>query len=519
MILSDLQEGRAVELRQLLDKDAKITLMRKGDRKVVSIESIAVGGEGVSKDLEIPLFINRVAPGDSVEVEVFDVRKTFGRARLEQVIKPSPQRTEPPCPVFKVCGGCQLQHIAYPYQLKAKKEIVEQALKHLGGLHPDCVAEPIGARHDLHYRNKVQFPVRNPTGSDRILAGYYKQDSHELVNIKYCPIQPQSLDVMLDIAKELFQGQGIRAYDEKTQTGTLRHITARHSFGLDKILVTFVVNISSENYFRDAREPMRKRLETVANGLRNRLPEVIGVCLNLNPHVGNRIMGDETVCLSGEDHLQEILKTERADLPQRLRDGITYSLSPTSFFQVNTDQATRLFEVVYDACVADKEKPPTLIVDAYAGVGAISLWLSATGAQIIAVEDHAPAVEDGLRNVQLNGITNVNFRCGSVELVLTEMYKEGLVPDVVVLDPPRKGLSEEALAAVVKLRPAKIVYVSCNPATLARDLKIFHRGFLQAADEEVHKDKVVGYKTNIVQPVDLFPHTHHIESVTVLERL
>jgi 23S rRNA (uracil1939-C5)-methyltransferase len=505
--------------RRRLVKDAKITLMRKGDMKVVRIESIAVGGEGVSKDFEIPIFINRVAPGDLAEVEVFDVRKSFARARLDKLVEPSPERTDPPCPVFKVCGGCQLQHIAYPFQLKAKQQIVQQALKHIGGIDPDLVGEPIGAANDLHYRNKVQFPVRHPSGSDRMLAGYYKQDSHELVNIKFCPIQPQSLDSMLAIAKELLQEQGIRAYDEKTHAGTLRHITARHSFALDKILVTFVVNIACESYFSDAREPMRRRLETIATGLMEQLPSVIGVCLNFNTTPGNKIMGDETTCLAGVDHLEEILKSDRLDLPQRLRDGITYSLSPTSFFQVNTAQAVRLFEVIYDAVKPDTNNSPALIVDAYAGVGAMSLWLSAACHQVIAVEDHAPAVEDGLRNVQLNGITNVSFRCGGVETVLLEMHKEGLVPDVVVLDPPRKGLSEEAVAAVLKLAPAKIVYVSCNPATLARDLKIFQRGALQADDQEVHKDRVVGYKTIMVRPVDLFPHTHHIESVTVLERL
>ncbi len=495
------------------------TSLRKGDRKIVRVESIAVGGEGVSKDCGIPIFIDRVAPGDQVEVEIFDVRKTFARGQVEKIIEPSQQRTQPPCSLFKVCGGCQLQHLGYEHQLEAKHLIVRQAIKHIGGLSEDLVCFPIGAKNDLHYRNKVQFPVKHPHRSKRILAGYYKQDSHELVNIKHCPVQPQLLDRVLETAKELCEQNHISAYDEKTHTGILRHITMRYSWDRKQALVTFVINCFPHDFDPQSTKALPERFQRVATTMIERVPEVVGVCLNFNITPGNRIMGAKTICLAGDDYLEEILRTDRGDLPEKLRAGITYRLSPTSFFQVNTEQATRLFEEVYDAVTEHATVKPKLIVDAYAGVGAMALWLAAGGEEVIAIEELASAVEDGLKNIELNGIPNVRFRQATVESAFAEMRDEGLVPDVVILDPPRRGLTEEAIDALVKLAPAKIVYVSCNPATLARDLKILQSGEGANGQEDVHKSRAVGYKTNKIQPIDMFPHTQHIESFTVLERL
>lgn len=487
-----------------------ITPLRKGEIKDVKIESLAIGGDGVSKDFPIPIFISRVAPGDRVEVEIFDVRKTFARGRVVRVLTHGPHRVDPPCPMFKVCGGCQLQHISYDNQLELKHNFVEQAFKHIGGLETEKILPVLRAKDDLHYRNKVQFPVKQPKNSDRILAGYYKQDSHELVNIKFCPVQPELLDKVLDVAKELCAFRRIAAYDEVSHMGTLRHIAARHSLAHNKILVTFVCNVKNDDLTSQFGKVLKEKMLLIADEMMTDVPEVVGVGINLNSAVGNRIMSENTVTLRGVDRLEEVLKTERENMPERLREGIKYQLSATSFFQVNTTQAVALFEQVYDGVKAGNEsdEPVDLIVDAYAGVGAIALWLAPMAKKVIAIEEHPAAVADGIKNAELNNIGNIEFKKASVEEALLDCLKNGVKPNVVVVDPPRKGLTDEARSALIQLAPARIVYVSCNPATLARDLKIFESGESGAA-----------YKVLQVQPVDLFPHTHHIESVTVLERV
>jgi 23S rRNA (uracil1939-C5)-methyltransferase len=412
-----------------------------------------------------------------------------------------------------------LQHISYEHQLSAKQKIVQQAIKHIGGLSEDLVAPPIGARNNLHYRNKVQFPVKHPHGSQRILAGYYQQDSHELVNIKFCPIQPELLDSVLAAAKELCEENKIPAYDEEARTGVLRHITARYSWNKKQVLVTFVVNCSPSEIAATAGKTLKHRFERIAQAMIDRIPAIQGVCLNFNNTPGNRIMGPATACLAGEGYVEERLATGRLDLPEQLRLGISYRLSPTSFFQINSEQAIRLFEEIYDAATDNGRHKPELVLDAYAGVGAIALWLAAGCLQVIAIEESEAAVADGITNLRLNGIENVQFRMATVEAGLKQMYENRLIPDVVVVDPPRKGLSVEAIEALLQLQAPKIVYVSCNPATLARDLKALKGKAFPGSENEFSKNPTVGYKAIKIQPVDLFPHTHHIESVTVLERV
>jgi 23S rRNA (uracil1939-C5)-methyltransferase len=496
----------------LTGKEKTSGQLKKGEIVLATVESLAPGGDGVTRERGMPIFISRVAVGDRVELQVFDVRKDFARGRLLRVLDASPERVEPPCKLFKVCGGCQWQHIEYRSQLKAKERILQQTLKHLAGLDPQLVKPAIGAEGPLFYRNKVQFPVQHPRGSERLLAGYYKQDSHELVNIKHCPVQPEPLDRLLEAVKTFCEKHSIEAYDETTRTGLLRHIAARYSFDRRAILVTLVVNSAPEQVpsqrvkQRPASPVDLLKMTEIAQALMEKVPEIAGVCLNYNPHEGNRIMGDITISLAGQPYVIEKIATDRSDLPVRLRQGMEFKLSPTSFFQVNTAQTVKLMEQILDAVMAQPARFKTelpLVVDAYAGVGAIALWLAPIARQVIAVEEHPAAVDDGLLNLELNRIENVDFRLGMVESVFPQLLSEGLVPDVLVVDPPRKGLSQESLESIVKLAVERIVYVSCNPATLARDLKFFGRN---------------GYKTKQIQPVDMFPQTYHIESVTLLER-
>ncbi len=492
--------------------EEKKSRLERGERLVATVEALAPGGEGITHEPGMAVFVGRAAPGDRIELELFDVRKDFARGAIVEILERSPQRVEPPCKLFKVCGGCQWQHLDYSWQIKNKEDIGRQTVQRIGGLDPDLVKPTIGAAKPLFYRNKVQFPVGSPRGSDRILAGYYMQDTHELVNIKHCPVQPEPLDRMLAAVKAVCEKHRLTAYDEKSRTGLLRHIIARHSVASNEILVTLVVNARASGGPVDGTGvsgsgPLDlSEMQKLARSLMQQVSEIAGVCLNFNPHGGNKIIGDQTVVLAGQPYIVEELKTSRKDLPERLQQGIQFKLSPTSFFQVNTAQTCTLLEEVA-ACVlapsgcASDVVP--LIVDAYAGVGAIALWLSPLAARVIAVEEYPAAVADGLLNLELNQIGNVEFRSGRVEEVLPQLADEQVVVHVLVLDPPRKGLSLEALESALALRPLRIVYVSCNPATLARDLRIFDKN---------------GYKTKQIQPVDMFPQTYHIETVTLLEQ-
>jgi 23S rRNA (uracil1939-C5)-methyltransferase len=280
------------------------------------------------------------------------------------------------------------------------------------------------------------------------------------------------------------------------------------------VLVTLVINMRAANEDEFDRSPLGQKLQKAAEDIRGQASEIVGVCVNLNSDQGNKILGDQTFCLSGVPRIEEVLKSPRQDYPELLQGGIEFSLSSTSFFQVNTEQAVRLLESVYDSArdaLSAVEKP--VIVDAFAGVGTMALWLSPLAARVIAVEEHAAAVEDGRRNAQKNGITNVEFVLGTVESILPDLYAQGVAPHLIVLDPPRKGLSQEAIVAVRQFSPPRLIYVSCNPTTLARDLKI-----LAGGDPGKANIDAIGYKTKQIQPVDLFPQTYHVESVTTLER-
>lgn len=527
--------------------DERTHRLVSGQLVKLTIQSLAPGGDGVSRYEGIPVFVARAAQGDVADVRLFDVRKNFARGVIESIVEPSEDRQEAPCKLFKVCGGCQWQHITYDGQLKAKQDIVKQAIKHIGGLSADLVLPAIGAKDDLHYRNKAQFPVRHPHDSDRILAGYYGQGSHKLINVKHCPVQPGALDQMLEAVKAVCERHAMSAYDERSHKGLLRHILGRYSFANNELLITLVLNASVEHLRASGfseellsrvqvgsveadeegdptqAEPKKEKsrfvqvhgkntslgkikpemLERIADDLMTELEHVKGVCINLNPQRGNRILGETTICLAGEPYITEELKSERSEMPELLRRGIKFRLSPASFFQVNTQQAGYLLEAVADALV-DLGRKPKLLIDAYAGVGTMSIWLSPYVEKVIAIEEVHPAVEDGCTNLELNSVRNVDFRLGSVEKILPEVTEElNGIADVVLLDPPRKGCSPEALNSVIALNPERIIYVSCNPATLSRDLKILEQN---------------GYKTKRVQPVDMFPQTYHVESVAIVDR-
>ncbi len=483
--------------------------LSKGRRIRLTIESLAPGGDGVGHFEGVAIFVGRVVPGDVVDVELFDVRKSFARGKAITIHQRSNDRIEPVCSVFDRCGGCQWQHVSYDSQLQTKQSIVRQALRHLDGVE---IEETLPAPETFHYRNKAQFPVQR-TSKGHLIAGYYEEGSHRIVDLNTCPVQPKPLDSVLEAVKRLFIEHRISAYDEENHKGLIRHICARESDFNKDVLVTLVLNANSHKELADK----QAAFATIATEMMERLPCVKGVCLNFNAEKGNKIFGDTTLCIRGNAEIEEVLRSSLPERPARLKDGIKFRLSSQSFFQINTKQAANLFDEVYAqvAKLSKRSASPLKVLDVYAGVGAIAMWIADLAQSIVAVEDHATAVRDGLSTLALNNIANIVFAEGRAEEVLSRMVKEGDFFDVAIIDPPRKGASAGVLEALLKLAPASIIYVSCNPQTLARDLKILQDGVLQDGEG---KQVYTGYKTVRVKPVDLFPQTYHIESVATLER-
>lgn len=476
--------------------------LKKGQHLKLRIESIAAGGQGFTKYDGISIFVDRGVPGDLAELELYDVRKDFAHAKIANLIEPSKMRHEPPCKLFKVCGGCQWQHIQYEQQLNLKTDIVKQVIKHIAGLDDDIVQPIIGASDSLYYRNKVQFPVSSPKGSSRLLAGYYKEGSHELVNIKHCPVQPAELDLVLEACKIAAEHAGLSAYDEKSHTGLIRHFLGRYSFSQKQVLLTVVLNANTEAF-----QSLSGSLKRFADEIMEDLHAVVGVCVNFNTSRGNRILGQETKSVAGQDFIIEQLCSRHEQAPEVLQQGLRFQLSPASFFQVNSDQAVQLMDLVFDAVLDYKNSKGLdrlpLIVDAFAGVASIALWVAPLAERVLAIEEIQDAVNDAKKIMELNSINNVESICGRVEDVFPRLVADKSRPQIVILDPPRKGVDQAALKSVAQLEPDRIVYVSCNPATLARDLKILQES---------------GYRTKLIRPLDLFPQTFHVESVSVLDR-
>lgn len=527
----------------------------------VEIQSIAGGGAGVAKVDGLPVFIERAAVGDKLRVKLFDVRKDFAKGSIEKVLESGGGRAEPVCQHFERCGGCQWQHMSYAEQLRSKTNVVREALTHLGGSgnfnseRLSQIFEPIlPAQNPIHYRNKAQFPFQFKMG--KTLAGYYERNSHDLVNVQSCSIQPQSMDRVLHYVRDLVRQYRINIYDEQKHKGLLRHLNVRMSFAKQKMLITFVINHAPVKYKEFASNEDLLVFGDMAKDLMDADSSIESVALNFNSDRGNRIMGDHTVILLGRGYIEEELKTERADLPEFLRKGLTFRLSSESFFQVNSAQAVKLLEQVTDyAQIALKGEKANVIVDAYAGVGTIAAWLSGSAREVIAVEENPDAVNDGKQNAALNNLGNLSFVPARVEDALDQILEDTGEIDLLVLDPPRKGASPEVLQCVKERGPRHIIYVSCNPATLARDLRILEDPNRPAApddgavdqspaidapadveeefDEQERLNNAIldvkpvkrgeesyhGYKTIRIRPVDLFPQTYHVETVVLLERI
>ena len=454
--------------------------MIKNEETVIAITDIGAKGEGIGKTEEgYTLFVKDALPGDTCRVQIVKGKKHYGYARLMEVLVPSKDRVDPPCHLSKKCGGCQIMALSYGAQLAFKAEKVREDFVRLGGFSEeeiDDVLCPIeGMENPWRYRNKAQLPV----GLDKeghIVAGFYAGHTHSIIPTADCLIGIEENRVIQDIVLKHMKQYSIKPYDEKSHKGLVRHLLIRKGFSTGEIMVCLVVN--------GKKLPGAPRLaEKLA-----RVEGVKSVSLCINEKKTNVIMGEEIVNLYGSETITDTI------------GDVKFEISPLSFFQVNPVQTEKLYSYALDfADLTGKES----VFDLYSGLGSISLFLAQKAGKVVGVEIVPDAVRDAKANAKRNGFENTEFLLGRSEDILPRLKAEGALADVIVVDPPRKGCEESLLQTISDMAPERVVYVSCNPSTLARDARI-----LCDAD----------YKLRKVQPVDQFPHTCHVETVCLFER-
>ena len=471
----------------------------KNDMVTVTIEDVGMEGEGIGKIDGFPLFIKDAVVGDTVEAKIIKSKKNYAYARVEKVVTPSPFRVEPPCKSHRQCGGCQIQALSYDRQLAFKQDKVRNNLLRIGGFSEaevDRVMEPVvGMENPLRYRNKAQYPF----GTDRQgnpITGFYAGRTHSIIPNTECYLGREEnreiLQVILDYMKEYH----VNAYDEETGKGLIRHALIRTGFYTREIMVCLVINYKGKQESYLPRQD--KLLEKLAL-----IKGMTSVSVSINTERTNVIMGKEIHTIWGSDTITDKIRvrdTGKVDMPYT-GEELTFSISPLSFYQVNPMQTEKLYSLALEyAGLTGKES----VWDLYCGIGTISLFMALRAKEVYGVEIIPQAIDDARQNAVRNHISNAEFFVGKAEEVLPAAYeKEESHPDVIVVDPPRKGCDEKCLDTMLKMAPFRIVYVSCDSATLARDLKLLCAG---------------GYRLERVRPVDQFAHTVHVETVVLLSK-
>ncbi|MDB9317415.1 23S rRNA (uracil(1939)-C(5))-methyltransferase RlmD [Nodularia spumigena] len=447
---------------------------QQGDLIEITIADLSNTGEGVGRFEELVVFVPDTVPGDRAIVRLVHVKPKYAHGKLHELLEASPHRVRPSCIVADKCGGCQWQHIDYEYQLVAKHNQVIQALQRIGGFVNPPVDAMLTTAAPLGYRNKSTYPL-GISATGQVQAGYYQKGSHQLVNLNQCPVQDARLNPLLAEVKQDIQQRGWRIYDERKHQGQIRHLGLRIGRRTGEMLLTLVV--------KDGNLP---GIETQAQEWLKRYPLLMGVSLNLNSDRTNAIFGSETRCIAGVPYLREKFA------------NLEFQILPDTFFQVYTEAAEALLQVIQSELNLQGQE---LLIDAYCGIGTLTLPLAKQVRQAIGIELQPEAVQQAIVNAQHNNINNVTFQVGAVEKLLPEM---GIIPDVVLLDPPRKGCDRAVIDSLLRSKPLIIVYVSCKVATLARDLKLL------CEDGQ--------YTITRVLPADFFPQTAHVEAVAFLVR-
>lgn len=449
--------------------------VRVHEEYTVAIRDLGVHGEGIGSLDGFTIFVPGALPGETVTAEITLLKKSYAVGELLSIEQESPFRVVPECPVYEHCGGCQLSHLAYEGQLDMKYRRVKDVIERIAGESGDVVKPVLPAAHPFAYRNKMAVPAGLVKG--KAALGCYRQGSHDIIPVSSCAIQKEENNRLLQFARRFIEKYGISVYDEKTRKGSLRHVMGR--VGDDGKVMVVLVTASKTL-------PEEKRW---IEEIQKELPETVSLWHNIQPKPGNTILGTKIRHLWGRETLTASLC------------GLRFEVSPYSFFQVHKEQA----EILYEKALAYADlKGGETVIDAYCGTGTISLCLAKKAKRVIGIEIVKPAIKDAKKNAKKNHMENTEFYAADAGKFMPQLYRKGLVPDVIVMDPVRAGCSEEVLKAAAGMNPKRIVYVSCNPATFARDAKIL---------------KSEGYEIKEIQPVDMFPQTMHVETIVLLSKL
>ncbi len=455
---------------------AKKTPVLQGEQLTLEVVDLNHDGEGVGKTKSgFTVFVPGALPMEEVRVKIDEAKKRFARGRVLETVMTSPHRVAPPCPYFGDCGGCQLQHLTYEQQLIYKEKVVSDALKKIGGVDSQ-VAPVIGMDEPWFYRNKFQIPVGTHPEHPNVL-GLFQQKSNEIVPLDRCLIQQEANNETYRMIRDILRAHRIQGYDRKTHKGLLRHIIIRSSYYSEGVHVTLVTT------FKDF--PGKKDL---VRDLSDQIPNLVGIDQNINYRITNQVLSRDFQNLWGNAHLKDQLLSK------------TFQISSGAFYQVNPVQTEVLYQKILDISnVNAKDR----IVDLYCGIGTIGIVLSERAKSVLGVEVVPDAVTDAEANISMNGVENMSVRRGHVGTEGTLKKLKDFNPNVVVVDPPRKGCEQELIDSISKISPDKLIYVSCDPATLARDIN-------QLCSHD--------YKVKHVQPIDMFPQTVHVECVVLIEK-
>ena len=452
------------------------TSIQKNDRFTVEITDQDDLGQGIGKAAGFPLFIKHGVTGDVAEICVTKVKKTYGYGRILKLLSPSSDRVEPACPVYKRCGGCQLQMMSYPAQLSYKQRRVEECLRRIGGCETVSMLPILPSEEPFRYRNKAQLPVGTDADGNPV-CGFYAERTHDIISCPDCLLSPEEFGQIAAAVLSWMREEGVPAYEETTGRGLVRHIFLRKAFHTCQIALCLVINGKKLPHPAALQEKL------------SAFPDIVSLSISVHTKRNNVILGDQVKTLAGTAYIEDAI------------GDILYRISPQSFFQVNPVQTEKLYRTALSfANLTGKET----VLDLYCGIGTISLFLARKAEKVYGIEIVPQAIRDAEQNAKSNGITNAEFHAGKAEEVLPRLYENGLTKaDVVVVDPPRKGCDEVTLSTIASLAPDRLVYVSCNPATLARDIRFLREN---------------GFTLEKVQPCDMFPNSVHVECVALLQR-
>lgn len=452
-------------------------MLSKNKEYIVDIVDIGQGGVGIGKYEGFTVFVDGGLVQDKIKVKITKSKKNYAVGDIVEIIEKSPFRVERKCSEsLRQCGGCQIQELDYQKQLDVKTNEVKQVISRIGKLDDVVIHDTLGMEHPFRYRNKAQFPIQKKDNMPVI--GFYKKKSHDLISTDECIIQHEVNDKIIKIIKTYIRAYNVSIYDEKTHKGLLRHLVTKVGFTTGEVMIVLVANGKKLPYLKE-----------LASVLKENIPGFKTLVVNVNTQKTNVILGKEKIVAYGDGMIRDYI------------GELVFEISPLSFFQVNPLQT----EVLYNKALeyANLGENDT-VFDIYCGIGTISLFLAQKAKKVYGIEIVEDAIKDAKRNAKINNMDNVEFYVGKAEEVVPKMYKEGKRANVVVVDPPRKGCDEKVLDTIVSMEPDRVVYVSCNPSTLARDLAYLNER---------------GYKCHEIQPVDMFPHSVHVENVAWLSRV